>query len=66
MAKILLDTSQAAERLGVSEALLNKDRVSGKLGIPFVRIGKSVRYDEADLETWICERKVTSTSEVAS
>src|SRR5262249_15426923 len=50
-----------ARRLGVSWDMLRRDRRTGKLGIPFIKIGESkrglVRYDLADLERWVAEKK---------
>ena len=41
--------------------VLRRDRRTGKLGIPFIKIGEGkrglVRYDLADLERWVAERK---------
>jgi hypothetical protein len=51
----------AASRLGVSLDVLRRDRRTGKLGIPFIKIGEGkrglVRYDLADLERWVAEKK---------
>src|SRR5215467_12946889 len=51
----------AARRLGVSLDMLRRDRRTGKLGIPFIKIGEGkrglVRYDLADLERWVSQRK---------
>src|SRR5215472_15289187 len=51
----------ASARLGVSLDVLRRDRRTGKLGIPFIKIGEGkrglVRYDLADLERWVAERK---------
>jgi len=51
----------AARRLGVSLDMLRRDRRTGKLGIPFIKIGEGkrglVRYDLADLERWVEEKK---------
>jgi hypothetical protein len=51
----------AAARLGVSLDVLRKDRKSGRLGIPFIKIGEGkrglVRYDLTDLERWVAEKK---------
>ena len=51
----------AARRLGVSLDMLRRDRRTGKLGIPFIKIGEGkrglVRYDLADLERWVTEKK---------
>ena len=51
----------AARRLGVSLDTLRRDRRTGRLGIPFIKIGEGkrglVRYDLADLERWVAEKK---------
>jgi hypothetical protein len=51
----------ASRRLGVSLDVLRRDRRTGKLGIPFIKIGEGkrglVRYDLADLERWVAEKK---------
>ena len=57
-----LDTSQAAEFLGVSVSTLNKLRVSGG-GPPYLKLGRRVVYDPADLEAWSASRRRTSTSQ---
>lgn len=41
---------------------LQKWRVTGD-GPPFVRVGRLVRYRQADVEAWINSRRVSSTSE---
>jgi hypothetical protein len=51
----------AARRLGVSLDMLRRDRRTGKLGIPFIKLGVGkrglVRYDLADLERFVETRK---------
>lgn len=47
------DTQQAAEYLGVSASLLEKDRVFGLHKIPFSRIGRRIVYDLHDLGTYL-------------
>ena len=47
-----LTTAQAAAYLGCS-----KDRVYRLLKIPFTRLGKSVRYDQQDLDRYLEARK---------
>lgn len=61
-AKRLLTTREAADRLRLSSATLEKDRISGKLNIPFLKIGKAVRYDPDHLDQYIetCRRRSTS------
>lgn len=43
---ILVDESDMAKRLGLSVSYLQKDR-RGSRAIPFVRLGKLVRYNPA-------------------
>ncbi len=51
-----------AKRLGTSERTLERLRATGT-GPKFVRVGRLVRYREADLETWLAAQTVQSTSE---
>lgn len=57
----MLTTPEAASHLQLSVTYLNKMRVSG-LGPVFVKMGRSVRYRQADLEAWIAARCFASTS----
>lgn len=61
-APLYIDTRQAAEMLGLAPATLHKDRVCGSLGIPYLKLGHSVRYDPADVKAWAEKRRRTSTS----
>jgi excisionase family DNA binding protein len=58
----LLTTEQVAERLGWARNTLEKQRCAGG-AIPYVKLGRSVRYREEDLEEWLAARVVSSTSE---
>ena len=58
----LLTQRQASALLCLSERTLERLRVAGT-GPRFVRAGRSVRYRETDLEVWISQRVVGSTSE---
>lgn len=51
----LLTTQQAAEMLAVSERTLWELTNRGTL--PCVRVGRSVRYDPADLRRWVAANK---------
>jgi predicted DNA-binding transcriptional regulator AlpA len=51
--------------LALSERTLERFRVSGA-GPKFVRCGRCVRYRESDLEQWIAQRVVGSTSEIGN
>ena len=53
--QLLLTPPQAAEALQISERKLWSMKASGE--IPFILLGRSVRYPVADLQRWIDERK---------
>ena len=50
----LLDTAQIAEQLNMSASTIRKWVHYGF--IPHVKLGRSVRFREKDIETWIAER----------
>lgn len=58
----LLSTKKAAERLGISTRTLEKWRLTGQ-SPPYRKLGRAVRYDPADVEVWLEERKRNSTSD---
>ena len=57
----LLNTEQAADFLGLSPATLANFRCTGRHGIKFIKLGKSVRYRRSDLEKFMdsCTRTAT-------
>lgn len=58
----LLNTTQAAELLGVSKAFLERDRWAGAR-IPFIKIGsRAVRYSLDDLNAYLDRQRRHSTS----
>jgi predicted DNA-binding transcriptional regulator AlpA len=57
---MVLNVKQAAARAGISVSLLNKLRTYGG-GPTYLKIGRVVRYDAADLDLWLDGRKRTST-----
>lgn len=57
-----LNTSGAAEYLGLAESTLEKMRVTGD-GPAFVKLGRAVRYRISDLDAYLAERVVSSTSQ---
>lgn len=62
LANGLLNVRQAAARLGLSKSTLDKMRCAGK-GPRFIKsTDRAVRYDPADLDAWIANRRRTSTS----
>ncbi len=64
MAEQLITTEEAAQRLGVSKAFLERDRWAGAR-IPFIRIGaRAVRYRVSDLDHYIEQRQRRSTADL--
>ncbi len=49
----LLTTAETAVLLGVGKSTLDQDRLYGRLGLPFVRLGRSVRYRRSDIEAYL-------------
>ncbi len=58
---MLLNTDQAAQRLGLSPRTLERYRVTGE-GPEYLKIGRAVRYTASALERWLkgCKRRSTS------
>jgi predicted DNA-binding transcriptional regulator AlpA len=52
------------EYLGKSVATLSQMRYTGT-GPKFVRVGRSIRYKQTDIEQWIAENTHTSTTDAA-
>jgi Helix-turn-helix domain len=59
---VLFTPKEAATRLRVSESFLAKARMNGS-GPPYVKVGRSIRYSEAALVSWMRSRQRSSTSE---
>lgn len=53
VASPVLITDAAARYLGVCRSLLDDDRRSGRLGVPYVRIGDRIVYRVSDLDAWL-------------
>lgn len=62
METMVVNTAGASTRTGLAVATLNNLRVAGN-GPPFLKLGRSVRYRVADLDAWLAERMVGSTSD---
>lgn len=61
----LLTSDQAAEFLGVTPGTLAVWRCVARYKLPYVKIGRNVRYEESDLREWLESRKVRRTELVA-
>jgi len=58
----ILNTREAAHYVRLGKPTLEKFRISGD-GPRYVKLGGAVRYRRCDLEAWLAERLVRSTSE---
>ncbi len=58
----LLNEFETANRLGLSVKTLRRWRWAGQ-GIPFIKLGRSVRYDPAEIEAFIAAGRRVSTSD---
>jgi excisionase family DNA binding protein len=56
----LLDEKAAAELLDIAPGTLSVWRSTGRYRIPFIKVGRRVRYRRADLEAWLASRTRTS------
>lgn len=52
----LLDEASAAVVLGVTKGTLAVWRCTGRYNLPFIKIGRKVRYRRSDLDTWLIAR----------
>lgn len=60
----LVDTHEAARRLGVGyRTLMNARIYGGPAAIPWITIGKSVRYSSREIDRFIRENRRNSTCE---
>jgi excisionase family DNA binding protein len=55
-----LSTLEAAEYVGTRPHTLEVWRASGRYKIPFVKVGRLVRYRRADLDAWLASRTVNA------
>ncbi len=52
----LVDEQKAARFLGNKPGTLAVWRSTGRYNLPFIKVGRSVRYRRADLEAWLEKR----------
>lgn len=51
--QVLLDEKQAADYLTVTPGTLSVWRSTGRYCLPFVKVGRRVRYRLSDLDAWL-------------
>ena len=56
VSKELLDDKAAAAVLDVTPGTLSVWRSTGRYALPFVKVGRNVRYRHADLLAWLDKR----------
>lgn len=54
----LLSRKEAAELLGLKPQTLAVWHITGRYGLPVVKVGRAVRYRMQDLERWLAARTV--------
>ena len=60
----LLTDEQTAELIGgITTQTLSVWRCTGRYNLPFVKVGRLVRYKRADVEQWIESRTVRTADE---
>ena len=55
----LLNTAAAAELLGVTPGTLEVWRSTKRYAIPYIRVGRLIRYQRAALDAWLLSRTIT-------
>ena len=53
-----ISEKEASSILGLSIKKMQKDRLQ-RIGLPYYKFGRSVRYKIADIEDWASRQKVT-------
>ena len=65
LGKRLLNTEEAAAYVGRSISTMNKLRLTGE-GCEYVKLGRSVRYEQEALDRYVASGRRRSTSEQAA
>ncbi len=55
----LLNEQQAADFLGVSPGTLSVWRSTKRYPLPYLKVGRLVKYRRSDLEQWLASRTVS-------
>ena len=63
-APVLLTTEQAAGLLTCSPSTLSSDRTRRRWCVPFLRVGRAIRYDRAAVLKWLADRNPVAVVEV--
>lgn len=52
----LFSPTEAAKFISASRSFLDNDRCTKRHGIPYLKVGRLVRYRESDLRAWLDSR----------
>jgi len=52
----ILDENASAALLGLSPGTLSVWRSTGRYKLPFIKVGRKVRYRRTDLDAWLASR----------
>jgi excisionase family DNA binding protein len=52
----LIDCQETAEILGISKSALEVWRTTGRYKLPFIKVGRNVRYRRSDVLQWLESR----------
>ena len=55
-----LDTPQAAGYIGIKSHTLEIWRSTGRHRIPYIRVGRLIRYRQSALDSWLASRTVNA------
>lgn len=53
---VLMKQAECATLLNCAPRTLEQDRIRRRWGVPFVKLGASVRYDRAAVLKWLADR----------
>ena len=60
----ILTERQAAAQTGLSIRTLQRERVEGRLGLPFIRLGlRRIGYDSEAITRWLAARQYRTVAE---
>lgn len=56
MSETLLNTSEASQYLGVTRDTLAVWRTTRRYELPYIKVGRLVKYKQSDLDKWLNQR----------
>lgn len=56
----LLDSAEISQIINVAEGTLAVWRSTGRYNLPYIKVGRLVRYRRSDIEDWLDRRKKIS------